>query len=72
MERDQARILINFGREACTFDLLEGEKVQVVSRDGVEPKGEHLELPPMTLAVLMAPMEAFENREVSARTRTPS
>ena len=71
MERDQARILINFGEKPCSFEMLEAEKLLLVSRDSVQPDGDRLELPPMTLAILMAPLEAYENREVSARTRTP-
>lgn len=65
MERDEARILINFGKTPCEFSLLESEKLELVSRDGVEVRDNSIDLPPMTLAVLMSPSEEMENRRVA-------
>ena len=70
MERDEARILINFGRESAPFALLEGEQLTLSSRDGLTVNGNQLELPPMTLAVLLSTKEDAEDREVAARQRT--
>ena len=35
MERDEARVLINFGEKPYTFALLEGEKLELISREGI-------------------------------------
>ena len=69
MVRDAARVFINFGEQPYTFALLEGEKLELISRDGLVPRDGYLDLPPMTLAVLMSTMEAVENRSVEARRR---
>ena len=69
MQRDQARIMINFGENPLTFALLEGEDLAVISRDGLGVKNNHLELPPMTMALLMSSSEDVENRQVTSRTR---
>jgi maltooligosyltrehalose trehalohydrolase len=65
MERDEARILVNFGEQLSAFALLPGEKLELVSREGVTPKDNCLELPPVTLAVLMSPREEVENRQAT-------
>ena len=67
MARDEARVLINFGKAPYTFALLEGEKLALISRDGPSLSGNHLDLPPMTLAVLMSTTEEVENRQVASR-----
>ena len=67
MAREEARVLINFGNENCTFELLEGELFQIASREGLVPSENRLELPPMTLAVLLSPSEEVENRQVARR-----
>ena len=69
MQRDEARVLINLSAEPYTFAVLDGEKVELVSRDGVCTCGQNLDLPPMTLAVLMSSSEALEDREVALRGR---
>ena len=66
MSRDEARILINFGDETTRFDLLDGEKLELVSRDGLKACDKCMELPPMTLAVLLSSTEALEDRQVAA------
>ena len=65
MERDEARILINFGEHPQTFALLEGEKLELISRAGLEVQDNALELAPMTLAVLLSTTEEAENRQVA-------
>jgi len=56
--------VVNLGGEAYAFDLLEGEKLTLVSRDGLAVADGKLELPGMTLAVLMSTTEEAEDREV--------
>jgi maltooligosyltrehalose trehalohydrolase len=68
MERDEARVLVNFGKEPQSFDLLDGEKLELISRDGVGVAGRSLQLPGMTLAVLMSPSDEVENRQATRRT----
>ena len=65
MERDEARILINFGEQPYTFDLVQGEKLELVSRENVRAEEHFINLPPMTLAVLMSTTEEVENRQVA-------
>jgi maltooligosyltrehalose trehalohydrolase len=69
MARGQARVLINFGKECQTFHLLEGEKLELTSREGLREADGRLDLPPMTLAVLMSPSEEVENRQVARHQR---
>ena len=64
MQRDEARTLINFGDQPYSFDLLEGESLSLVSRPEVGVYGNALNLPGMTLAVLMSSTEQVEDREV--------
>ena len=67
MQREEARVLINFGQSAQQFALLEGERLELVSRVGLRDHEGRLELPHMTLAVLLSTSEAVENREVARR-----
>ena len=67
MARDEARVLINFGEAPYSFALLEGEKLALISREGPSVSDNHLDLPPMTLAVLMSTTEEVENRQVASR-----
>ena len=67
MARDEARILINFGETPCSFPLLEGEQLELSSRQGLGVTEDRLNLPPMTLAVLLSSSEDAENRQVAAR-----
>jgi maltooligosyltrehalose trehalohydrolase len=69
MARDEARILINFGEAPYKFALLEGEKLALISRDGPSVCDNYLNLPPMTLAILMSTTEEVENRQVASRKR---
>jgi maltooligosyltrehalose trehalohydrolase len=64
MQRDAARIVINLGDQPYRFELLDSERPCLVSREGVGVEGEEMELPPMTLAVLMSNTENVEDREV--------
>ena len=72
MARDEARVLINFGTAPYKFALLEGEKLALISRDGPSVCDNHLDLPPLTMAVLMSTTEDVENRQVASRKRYPS
>lgn len=69
MQRDEARILINFGDKAYAFTLLDGEALTLISRDGVSVQNNSLDLPPMTLAVLMSSTEEMEDRQVAPHRR---
>ncbi len=69
MERDEARILINFGEESYTFALLAGEKLCIASRDEISVRNNYLDLPPMTLAVLLSSTEEVEERQVTMHQR---
>jgi maltooligosyltrehalose trehalohydrolase len=64
MQREEARIAVNLGAEPYVFSLLEGEMLQLVSRDGVAVVDGRIVLPPMTLAVLMSTTEQVEDRSV--------
>ena len=64
MVRDEARIVANLGEEPYLFDLLEGEELKLVSREGLAVVDNRLELPGMTLAVLLSTTEQAEDREV--------
>jgi maltooligosyltrehalose trehalohydrolase len=64
MVRDEVRVVVNLGAEVYAFDLLEGESLRLVSREGVGVKDNKMELPGMTLAVLMSTTEQAEDREV--------
>ena len=64
MQRDEARTVVNFGDQPYSFDVLEGETLCLVSRPEIGVEGNAVELPPMTLAVLMSTTEQVEDREV--------
>jgi maltooligosyltrehalose trehalohydrolase len=70
MEREEARILINFGEQPHTFALLKGETLELISRDGVQPCDNQLELPPMTMALFLSPREEVENRQIARSDRS--
>ena len=69
MERDEVRVLINFGEEPQRFGLLKSERLELVSRDGVGVGEDRLALPPMTLAVLLSAKDETENRQVARKKR---
>jgi maltooligosyltrehalose trehalohydrolase len=62
--RDEARVVVNLGAAPYIFDLIEGESLKLVSREGIGVKDNNMELPGMTLAVLMSTTEQAEDREV--------
>jgi maltooligosyltrehalose trehalohydrolase len=64
MQRDEARVLVNLGTGATSFDLLDGEKLCLISRPEIGVKEGRVELPGMTLAVLMSTTEQMEDRQV--------
>lgn len=64
LQRDEVRIVLNLGVEAYRFDLMEGEELRLVSQEGLGVRDNTLELPGMTLAVLMSSTEEAEEREV--------
>jgi maltooligosyltrehalose trehalohydrolase len=64
MERDQIRIVANLGSELYSFKLLETEDLELVSKDDVKRRGECIDLPGMSMAVLISTTEATENRQV--------
>jgi maltooligosyltrehalose trehalohydrolase len=65
MQRDEVRIVVNLGEQVYPFDLLEGEQLHMASRQGVSEHEGHIELPGMSLAILMSTTEHTEDREVS-------
>ena len=67
MERDEARVVVNFGDHPYNFALLEGETLVLSSRPEVGVEGNRLDLPPMTLGVFLSPREQVENRRVAGR-----
>lgn len=69
MERDEARILVNLGEEPQTFALLRGEKLELISRNNLGERDNSVELPPMTMAVLMSSGYEMENRQVTRQKR---
>ena len=64
MVRDEVRVVVNFGTEDYTVDLLEEECLRASSRAGLAAQSNKLQLPPMTLAVLTSTTEQAEDREV--------
>ena len=64
MLRDEVRVVVNFGTEDYTVDLLEEECLRASSRAGLAAQSNKLQLPPMTLAVLTSTTEQAEDREV--------
>ncbi len=55
MQRAEYRVVVNLGTEPASFNLLEGECVKAASRELAAGGAETLELPAMTLAVLVKP-----------------
>jgi maltooligosyltrehalose trehalohydrolase len=67
MQREAMRILVNLGEQPYFFEALEGEAFCMASREAVGMKGEGIELPGMTLAVMESTTEQVEDRAVAAR-----
>ena len=55
MQRAEYRVLVNLGKEAASFEVLDNEVINVASRELAELSGETIGLPGMTLAVLGSP-----------------
>jgi maltooligosyltrehalose trehalohydrolase len=68
MQRDEARVVVNFGKEVYPFQLLAGETVELLSCEALEAKEGKIELPPMSMAVLLSSTEQAEEREVERVT----
>ncbi|GAA3764611.1 malto-oligosyltrehalose trehalohydrolase [Terriglobus aquaticus] len=66
-QREEARITANLGSKPYSFTLLEGERLTLVSREGLTVQNNSLDLPPMTFAVFMSSRQSFEDREVASR-----
>lgn len=66
MERDEARVVINLGKENYRFELLKGEELKLVSRVGLEVKDNTVYLPAMTIAILLSPTDEVEERRVTS------
>jgi maltooligosyltrehalose trehalohydrolase len=64
MERDQIRIVVNLGTEMYSFKLLDTEELELASKEEVKLSGECVDLPGMSMAVLISTTEATENRQV--------
>ncbi len=69
VQREEARMAINFGEKPYTFALLEGERLEAISRAEVTVREGCLEMPPMTFALLMSQREDFEDRQVADHGR---
>ncbi len=65
MQRDSARIVANLGDQPYAFDLLDGEELCLISREGIAPQDNTITLPGMSIAMLMSTTEQTEDREVA-------
>jgi maltooligosyltrehalose trehalohydrolase len=57
MDRGGVQVLVNLGHEAAGFDVPEGFRVALVSREGIGVSGGKISLPANTLAVLSTESE---------------
>jgi maltooligosyltrehalose trehalohydrolase len=64
MERDEVRIVANLGEGTYVFKTLDGEELKLASKNQIKVTNGCVELPPMSMAVLMSTSEALENRQV--------
>jgi maltooligosyltrehalose trehalohydrolase len=64
MHRDEVGVLVNLGEQNYTFDVLEGDTLLMASREGVNLRGNKIDLPGMSLAVVECSRELMEDREV--------
>lgn len=65
MQRDEVRVVVNLGDKPYAFLLLEGERLELISREGLGVRDNYLELPAMTLAALLSSREEVEDRQVA-------
>jgi hypothetical protein len=56
--------VVNLGEQPFDFELLNGEQLQLISREGIAPVGNRIVLPGMSIAILMSSLEEIEDREV--------
>jgi maltooligosyltrehalose trehalohydrolase len=64
MHRDEVGVLVNLGEQNYIFDVLEGDRLLMASREGVNLRGNKIDLPGMSLAVVECSREQMEDREV--------
>jgi maltooligosyltrehalose trehalohydrolase len=57
MTRGSVRTLLNLGKAPVVLPVLEGEQVRLATREDISIAGDSIELPPMSLAILMIPEE---------------
>jgi len=57
MDRDGVQVLVNLGKQDANFEVPEGFRVALVSREGVDRDAAKIVLPPNTLAVLSSELE---------------
>jgi maltooligosyltrehalose trehalohydrolase len=62
MQRSEARIVANLGDRPYRFELLDDETLCLASREGIAVVDEAINLPAMSLVVLMSPTETVEDR----------
>ena len=65
MQRNEVRVVVNFGDQPLNFILLDGERLCLISRTPLEVAQGSIDIPPMTLAVFMSTTEQLADREVS-------
>jgi maltooligosyltrehalose trehalohydrolase len=70
MDRGGVQVLCNLGDEAVSFDVSEGFRIALTSRDGVRRAGEKISLPPETLAVLSSEPEVQPSAQACERGST--
>ena len=64
LQRNEVRIVVNLGDNLFSFDMLEDEEMQLVSKDDVGVTDGRVDLPAMALAVLVLGTEEAADREV--------
>jgi maltooligosyltrehalose trehalohydrolase len=64
MQRDEVRIVVNLGEQPYLFDLEYGEELQLISRPEIAIANNRIDLPPMTIAVLMCTNDQLADRNV--------
>jgi len=65
MQRDEVRIFVNLGDHPYAFHLLAGEQLLLASRREIAVVENSIELPPMTISVLMCTAAQRADRDVN-------
>lgn len=65
IQRQEARMVTNLGDQPFSFGLLHSEQLKLASREGLQVENDHLNLPPMTFAILLSSRESYEDRQVA-------